>query len=192
MAHVGIFLAEGFEELEALTPADLLRRAGIETDLISVTGDRTVNGSHGIKIMSDLLFDMEKCRRLDMLILPGGMPGTVNLETADGLCRLLTEANSRNLPLAAICRAPTILGHLGILKGHTACCYPGFEEELDCADPRTDVTAVTDGNIITARGVGCAIDFSLEMISFFCGKDKARKTAGSIVYNTDRCGNGVC
>ncbi len=186
MAHAGIFLAEGFEETEAITPVDMLRRAEIQTDMISVTGSRTVTGSHGIGILADTLFKPDDCREYDMLIIPGGMPGTVNLEADRRLCALLTEYNIKNMPIAAICRAPTILGHLGILRGHSACCYPGFESELDCADPRTDVEALTDGNIITSRGAGCAIPFALEIIRYLSGKKKAADTAESIVFEVNR------
>lgn len=190
MICIGIFLADGFEETEALVPADLLRRAGIKVKLISVTGRIEVVGAHDIRVSADLLFDESECEKLDMIMLPGGMPGTVNLEACTGLCSLVKKFADRNMPLAAICRAPTILGHMGILKGRRACCYPGFEEELEGAQRITTEDAVTDGNIITSRGAGCAIPFALAVISYFDGigafgsrgTGMAGKIAKSIVY----------
>lgn len=182
MKHIGIFFAEGFEETEALIPADILKRAGLDVRLISVTGKKEVTGSHGITVITDESFDRSECEGLDMLVLPGGMPGTVNLESCKELCGLLCEHAGKDMPLAAICRAPTILGHLGLLKGHRACCYPGFEGELEGAYAVTDKKAVTDGDIITSRGAGCVFAFALEIVSYFLGKERAAQIADSVVY----------
>ena len=182
MIRIGMFFAEGFEEAEAIVPADMLRRAGIDVRLVSITGRKEVTGSHKITVTTDMLFDKKECESFDMLVLPGGMPGTVNLEKCGELCSLIREYADKNMPLAAICRAPTIFGHMGILKGRRACCYPGFENELEGAKVVTDMEAVSDGNIITSRGAGCAHAFALAIISRFMGEQKASEIARGIVY----------
>ena len=130
MKKVSIFLAEGFEEVEALTPADLLRRAGAEVTLVSIKAEKTVTGSHGISITADRLFEETDYEDADLLVLPGGMPGTLNLKACEPLLALLKEHNAKGKKLAAICAAPTVLGHAGLLNGKNATCYPGCEDGL--------------------------------------------------------------
>ena len=181
MKKVSIFLAEGFEEVEALTPADLLRRAGAEVTLVSIGDKKEVAGSHGIIITADRLFVDTDFADADLLILPGGMPGTLNLKACDPLLELLKEHNARGRKLAAICAAPTVLGHAGLLDGKHATCYPGCEEGLTGAICET-TPVVTDGTITTSRGVGTAIPFALSLIAQLYGQEKADEIAKSIVY----------
>jgi 4-methyl-5(b-hydroxyethyl)-thiazole monophosphate biosynthesis len=182
MAKVYLFLAEGFEEIEGLTVVDLLRRAGIEITTVSVTGDIHVMGSHQIIVVADALFDEIEYSEADMLVLPGGMPGTKNLEEHEGLDRLLRDFASRDKKLAAICAAPRVLGSKGLLMGKKATCYPGNEELLLGAQV-TNTAVVKDGNITTSKGMGTAIDFSLSLITTLKGSEEASRIAQAIQYS---------
>ena len=181
MKKIAVFFAEGFEEIEALTVVDLCRRAGIDTQMISVTGQQLVTGSHKITVAMDAGFNDVDFDQLDMIVLPGGMPGTKNLEAHDGLMAQVDAFYKAGKGVAAICAAPSILGHRGILKGRKACSYPGFEKELEGANVVYDNVAVSD-HVITSRGMGCAIDFSLAIIEALCGKEVAEKLAEAIIY----------
>jgi 4-methyl-5(b-hydroxyethyl)-thiazole monophosphate biosynthesis len=182
MKKTAIFLADGFEEIEALTVVDLLRRAGIEITTVSIMGRKSVTGSHNITVESDALFDETDLDSMDMLILPGGMPGTTNLDSFEPLKAKIREFDSKEKMLAAICAAPTVYGKMGLLKGRKACCFPGREPDLLGADVQTTETAI-DGHFITSRGMGTAIPFGLAIIEHFLGEDAARSMAGKIVYN---------
>ncbi len=173
-----IFLAEGFEETEAVTPIDMLRRAGLDVVTVGVTG-KTVTGSHGIPFVCDITIDKTVTDGLEMIVLPGGMPGTKNLEADKRVIELLGYCNDNDIPVGAICAAPTIPGKLGMLKGRKAVCYPGMENLLLDAQVCT-VPAVRDGNFITSRGAGTALDFSLELIRAM-SRD-ADKIAESVVW----------
>ena len=181
MKNIGIFFAEGYEEIEALTVVDMCRRAGINIQMVSVTGERMVTGSHKIAVEMDMLFEEVDFDGLDMIILPGGMPGTLNLEAHAGLMARVDDFNREGRGLAAICAAPSILGHKGLLKGRKACSYPGFEKDLEGAEVVFDSVAVSD-HVITSRGMGCAIDFSLAIISKLCGEEEAERLAKAIIY----------
>ncbi len=176
-----VFLAEGFEEVEALTPIDLLRRAGVEVITVSVTGEKTVCGSHQIPVAADLLFEEMDYEGADLLVLPGGMPGTLNLKAHEGLAGLLKEQYMAEKYVAAICAAPMVFGGLGFLQGRKASIYPGMEEELIGAEVSFDPVSV-DGHVVTSRGVGTAIPFALELISLLCGREKADQIGKAIVY----------
>ena len=130
MSRVGIFFADGFEEIEGLTVVDILRRAGIDISMISINGKKKVTGAHGIALDTDE--DIVQCDpdKLDMLVLPGGMPGTTNLAACEKLTEALKKADQEKRGIAAICAAPSMLGDLGFLKGKKAVCYPGFESRL--------------------------------------------------------------
>jgi len=154
-----VFLADGFEELEALAPVDVLRRAGIEVKTVGVTG-KTVNGAHGIPVVCDITVAEAATDNLDGIILPGGMPGTVNLEKDETLQSFIDYAAANNKIIGAICAAPSILGHKGLLKGKNAVCFSSFEKELEGAKIQ-NCPAVCDGNIVTAWGAGAALDFAL-------------------------------
>lgn len=181
MSKVYLFLAEGFEEIEALTVVDLLRRANIDIMMVSVTGKLQVTGSHRIATMAELLFENVNFEDADLLVLPGGMPGTTNLQKHEGLDRLLKEFHGKGKSMAAICAAPSVLGSKEILKGRNATCYPGFEDALIGAHMK-DTAVVTDGNITTSKGLGTAIDFSLAIIKNIKGEEEAVKIAKSIQY----------
>jgi 4-methyl-5(b-hydroxyethyl)-thiazole monophosphate biosynthesis len=182
MAKVYIFLADGFEEIEGLTVVDLLRRAKIDISMVSVTGSRKVTGSHQIMTEAEILFEETDFHDADMLVLPGGMPGTTNLMKHEGLDKLLRDFSLKGKSLAAICAAPSVLGVKGILSGKDATCYPGHEEKLLGANIK-DTVVVTDGNITTSKGMGTAIDFSLSLIKSNKGEEEARKIAGAIQYS---------
>jgi 4-methyl-5(b-hydroxyethyl)-thiazole monophosphate biosynthesis len=159
---VVLFLADGFEEIEALTPLDLLRRAGVEVVTVGL-GGREITGSHGITVKADT--DTLPDGDLNMVILPGGMPGAANLDASDMVAEALSLAHASGGYLAAICAAPMVLGHKGYLAGKRAVCFPGFEDELTGAEIAEGSFVVRDGNIITARGMGCALDFGLTLVS---------------------------
>lgn len=181
-----IFFAEGYEEVEALTVVDLLRRAGMDIDMVSLTGGQTVTGSHGITVQMDVLYQEADFERADILILPGGMPGTKNLLAHQGLKeRLVSFAADSSKKVAAICAAPSVLGEHGILKGREATCYPGFEDKLTGAAVK-EASVVTDGNVITSRGMGTAIEFAAAIIESYCGRDKADAILESIIYTAGR------
>lgn len=181
MAKAGIFFAEGYEEIEALTVVDLCRRAGVEIQMISVTGEGSVAGSHGICVKMDALLTEVDFGQLDMLILPGGMPGTRNLEGCAPLMEELDRFYAAGKWIAAICAAPSVFGHRGYLKGRKAVCYPSFEGELAGAQVLSE-KAVADGNVITGRGMGCAIPFGLIIVEKLISRAAADALAESIVY----------
>ena len=181
MSRLSIFLADGFEEMEGLTVVDMLRRAGVDVTIVSVTGSLSVTGSHQICVQADRLFEDCSFEDADMLVLPGGMPGTKNLGAHEGLTSLLRKANEKGTGIAAICAAPSVLGDLGLLNGKNAVCYPGFEERLTGASVQY-VPAVTDGNVTTSRGMGTAIPFSLELITRMVSADKAEELAKGIIF----------
>lgn len=181
MAKVYIFLADGFEEIEALTVVDLLRRANIDIVTISMTGNMLVTGSHRITTVAEALFNNLDYSDADMLVLPGGMPGTKNLGEHPGLDALLKDFAAKKKKIAAICAAPRVLGTKGLLEGKKATCYPGYEEMLQGAKiMKEDV--VVDGNIITSRGMGTAIDFSLAIIRKLKGAEEAKRISDQIQY----------
>ena len=166
-----ILLADGFEEIEALTPLDILRRAGIETVTVGI-GDKTVIGSHKIPIVCDITED-EICENgLEGIILPGGMPGTLNLEKNGTVQRFIDFCSEKGLLIGAICAAPSILGHKNLLKDKKATCFSGFEKDILGAEVLNE-PVVRDGNIITAYGAGAAFEFGFKILSFL----KDNKTA---------------
>lgn len=181
---VYMFLAEGFEEVEAIAPLDLLRRAGVQIETVSIDPDRrSVPGSHGIYVMADKSIDDINVSDAEMLILPGGAPGTVNLLECEKLMAMLDEAVSSGKRIAAICAAPAkILGAKGYLNGRVATCYPGLENMLSGA-VFTPNSVVTDGNFTTSRGLGTACEFGIELVSVLCGREKAEEIRKSVVMS---------
>jgi len=181
MSKVCVFFGTGFEEIEGLTVVDILRRQGIETDMVSVMEDKVVTGSHQIPIVTDRLIDEVDFDSVDMLVLPGGLAGTKNLEKCDKLMEQVDAFVKAEKAVCAICAAPSILGHRGHLKGKKAIVYPGFEEQLTGAEIVYE-PAVRDGNIITGRGMGCAIEFALKIVEYLADEEAARAMAKKIVY----------
>ena len=182
MRRVGNYHADGFQEIEALTVVDILRRAGIDISMISINGKKKVTGAHGIALDTDE--DIVQCDpdKLDMLVLPGGMPGTTNLAACEKLTEALKKADQEKRGIAAICAAPSVLGDLGFLKGKKAVCYPGFESRLTGAEVLA-VPVVTDGHITTSRGMGTAIAFALELTKRLKDEETAKQVGRSIIYN---------
>ena len=176
---IAVLLADGFEEVEALTPIDLLRRANLEVDLIGIEKE-TVTGAHGIRINVDTVASCADISIYDSVILPGGMPGTLNLDNASITDELLNSVISKGGRIAAICAAPLILGKRGLLEGKEAICYPGFESELLGARI-SEKSVVTDGLITTAKGMGVALEFAKELVKLFCGEDTKNKLSKAIM-----------
>ena len=181
MSRACIFLADGFEEIEALTPADLLRRAGIRVDLVAVGDSLDITGRSGITVRADMAFEDAEFEGADMLVLPGGMPGTTNLENSKELKELIGKFDSEGKRIAAICAAPSVFGHMGLLEGRKAVCYKGMEGELYGA-VIADAEAVTDGNITTSRGAGTAVEFALELIRVLLNEEMSTKVKEDIIY----------
>lgn len=173
---VYLFLGTGFEEVEAVATIDVLRRAEVELTTVSVMNERLVEGAHGVRIEADKMFNDVDCSNADMLILPGGMPGTLNLGEHLGLTTLLRDHNKKGRWIAAICAAPSILGKMHILRNQQAVCYPGFEDQLEEAFVSKDRVMVS-GNIVTSRGPGCTIEFALQLASILKGEDVANAVA---------------
>lgn len=181
MSKAAVFFGTGYEEIEALAVVDILRRAGVETPMVSITGERSVTGSHNIKVEMDALFNEVNFDELDMIVLPGGGEGTKNLEACEPLMEQVDAFVSQDKLVAAICAAPSILGHREILKGKKACSYPTFESHLEGAEVMHQ-PAVIDGNIITGRGMGAAVPFGLAVLERLQGREAAQKMAEKIVY----------
>lgn len=181
MSKVCVFFGTGYEEIEALTVVDILRRQGIDTEMVSITGERTVTGSHQIPVVMDSLIEEVDFSKADVLVLPGGGMGTRNLEACALLMDQVDAFAAAGKSLCAICAAPSILGHRGILKGKKAIAYPGFEDQLEGAIV-TYEPAVQDGNIITGRGMGCAIPFALKIVEHLSGAQASETMAKEIIY----------
>ncbi|MCR5510231.1 MAG: DJ-1/PfpI family protein [Lachnospiraceae bacterium] len=178
---VYVFLADGVEEIEALTVVDMCRRAGLDLKTVAIGRDKSVTGRSDITVEADIRLKDVDWDAADMLALPGGMPGTKNLEECDELMTHVDEMSQSGRNIAAICAAPTIFGHRGILDGRLACCYPGLEAQLSGAKVSAEPVCV-DGNVITSRGMGTAIDFSLAIITKLISAEKADEVAKSVVY----------
>lgn len=181
MSKVGVFFGTGYEEIEALAVVDLLRRADVETDMVSVMEEQTVTGSHGISVVMDKMLSEVNFEELDMIVLPGGMPGTRKLEACEPLMKQVDAFVAAGKGVCAICAAPSILGHRGHLQGKRAIAYPGFEEQLTGAEIVCE-PAVVDGNIITGRGMGCAVEFGLAIVEYLKGNDVRDSLSDKIVF----------
>lgn len=174
MGTVYVFFADGFEEMEAFTSVDVLRRAGLNVVMVTVTPDEIVRGAHGISVLCDK--NIANCDFYDasLLLLPGGLPGATTLDECEDLRKLLLKFAQENKPIAAICAAPMILGKLGLLKGKKATCYPGFDKYLDGAE-YTGAMVEKDGNFITGKGPGAAIKFALAVAEHLVGREKVKE-----------------
>lgn len=176
-----VILAEGFEETEALVPVDLLRRSGAVVTVAGL-GSKTIKGSHSITVECDITLDSASLDAYDAIVLPGGMPGSSNLAASDAVTSRVLNVFSKGGLIAAICAAPAVvLGPIGVLEGRKAVCYPGCESY----SPDTkfyDQQVLRDGNLITARGAGCAVEFGLEIVSYLSSRDEADKLALKIMY----------
>lgn len=178
---VYIFLSDGFEETEAIAPIDMIRRAKISLTTVGVTG-KVVTGSHNIPVTADITVDELDFTDADMIILPGGMPGTLNLEADKTVQAAIDFAAKNDKYIGAICAAPSILGHKGLLKGKKAICYSGFEKELIGAEIAVGEGVVQDGKIITARGAGTATLFGLKLVEALGTKQLSDSVKAAILY----------
>lgn len=177
-----VFLADGFEEIEALAPVDVMRRAGLSVTTVSVTNNQIVIGAHGIPVVADAMFDELNYTDASLLFLPGGLPGATNLEAHAGLCQLLTaKATQEDVVISAICAAPLVLGGLGLLNGKRATCYPSFEDTMQGAEYTAEKVTV-DGNIFTACGPAAAWDLGFTFVEHFCGDGKAEELRKGIQF----------
>ncbi|MCR5850092.1 MAG: DJ-1/PfpI family protein [Bacteroidaceae bacterium] len=176
-----VFLATGFEDIEALAPVDIMRRAGLDVQTVSITGERVVESAHEVGIVADLLLPDVDFSEAEMLVLPGGLPGSTNLDA----CQPLTQAIVRHFEaggaIAAICAAPLVFGHLGLLQGRRATCYPGVEPELKGAT-YTAAIVEQDGNIITGKGPGAAFEFGYTIVEFFRGEGVSQALRNGMIY----------
>ena len=175
MSKLYIFLADGFEEIEGLTVVDILRRAGVEIQMVSIMGRKELTGSHGIPVVADAVFEEVDFSDGTLFVLRWCT------EVFHALAALLKEKNAEGKRLAAICAAPSVLGGLGLLEGRRAACYPGFEEALTGAEVSFDPVVVC-GNVTTSRGMGTAIPFALALTEQLAGKEKADALAKGIIY----------
>ncbi len=183
MTKVAVILADGFEEIEALTVVDLLRRAQLYVDTVSIQDDYMVHGSHGITVQTEDMFDEVNFADIDVIVLPGGKVGTENLKADEGVRREVTSFINDNKMVAAICAAPTILADLGFVKGKRITCHPTVEMEIQGAGGvLTRLPATVDGNIVTGQAAGSAMEFALKLIEILVDKDKSEEIAGNIVY----------
>ncbi len=181
MSKIGIFMADGCEEIEGLTVVDVIRRAKMEIVTISITGKREVTGSHNVTFLADALASEVDYEELDGIVLPGGMPGTLHLGADETVNRVIREFAAAGKLVCAICAAPSVLGAAGILEGKKATCHPGFEEKLTGAVTGEE-EVVVDGNIITSRGMGTAIPFALAIVRYFKDDAAVEEIKKGLVY----------
>jgi 4-methyl-5(b-hydroxyethyl)-thiazole monophosphate biosynthesis len=180
MKKCALFLAEGFEETEAVALVDVLRRGQVMVEIVSITGNLVVCGSHQIRVNADTLFEDASFDDVDMLILPGGIPGSNNLNAFEPLKELLRKFNSQQKPIAAICAAPFILGEMGLLEGKEAICYPGYESKLTGATI-SDKRVVISGNMLTSLGLISAVDFGLAIVKYLHGDEVSTKVSAGLL-----------
>ena len=182
MAKVYVFLADGFEDVEALIPIDVLRRGGADVTTVSVSDLPLVRSAHGVNIEADIMFEQADFADADLLLLPGGMPGASNLYEHEGLCQAVLAQNAEGRRIAAICAAPAVvLGQLGVLNGHCATCYPSFEQMLEGAQYTADLVTVSD-NITTAEGPAAAFPFAYELLAQLVSPAVAEQVAEGMRY----------
>jgi 4-methyl-5(b-hydroxyethyl)-thiazole monophosphate biosynthesis len=176
------FLADGFEEVEALAVIDVCRRAGLEVTTVSIMPTEVVEGAHGVKVIADTLFSTGDYADADMLFLPGGMPGAQNLNDCEPLCQAIMQHYKAGKPLAAICAAPMVYGNLGILAGKDVTCYPGFEKFLTGANYTAALTE-QDGLFFTGKGPAAALQLGYDIVTHFCGAEMADTLKAGMMYN---------
>lgn len=184
MANIMVyfFLATGFEDIEFVAPLDILRRAGIDAKSVSITGDRVVTSAHGVGVVADCLMEEVDMKAADMLVLPGGLPGSTNLDACIPLREAILAHHVAGKPLAAICAAPMVYGHLGILRGVKATCYPGVEGELVGAE-YTGALCQVDGLFVTACGPAAAMEFGYAIVTLLGKADVAATLREGMQYN---------
>ncbi len=182
MGTIYVFLAEGFEETEALAPVDIIRRAGLQVKTVSMTGDLLVTSSHQVKIQADVLFEKADFSDLSMIFLPGGLPGATNLDAHKGLHDLIEKSYKEGKLLSAICAGPMVYGNMGLLKGRKATCYPGFDKYLEGAD-YTAALVQLDGPFTTGKGPAASMPIGYAIVERFLGKEKVAELKAGMLFN---------
>lgn len=185
MNKVAVLLANGCEEIEALTVIDVLRRGGVDVRGVSINSELLIKGSHNIHFMADELLSEQDPDMFNMVVLPGGLCGRNNLYASRAVCKLLESFSKDGKYVAAICAAPTVLGRLGLLEGKRATCYPSMEGELKGASVKMDENVVIDGNIITSQGPATAMEFSLELLRVLCGEEIMLKVRDGLLVRAN-------
>lgn len=177
------FMADGFEDIEALIPVDVLRRGGVDIKTVSITDSNIVESAHGVQMVTDVLFEEieDQLESVDLLMLPGGMPGAENLNAHEGLKKALVKQFEAGKMVAAICAAPMVLGGIGILKGKRATCYPGFEGKLEGAEYTHDLWT-TDGNVTTGEGPAAALPYAYSLLAMLTTEENAAGVAEGMRY----------
>ncbi len=183
-----VFLATGFEDIEAIAPVDIMRRAGLQVQTVSITDEKTVRSAHGIGITADMLLSEIDFQKADMLVLPGGLPGSTNLDACQPLTQAIKRHYEAGKAIAAICAAPMVFGHLGLLEGRKATCYPGVDGELRGAT-YTAAIVERDGNIITGKGPAAAFEFGYTIVDFFLGEGASTSLRQGMIYSELRIKN---
>ena len=176
------FLATGFEDIEALAPLDIIRRAGLDITTVSITDDKVVYSAHGVGVLADAILSEVDLAGADMLVLPGGLPGSTNLDECEPLRQAILKHHAEGKPLAAICAAPMVSGHLGILQGVKATCYPGVQSQLNGAEYTADIVT-KDGQFITGRGPAAAMEFGYAIAEHFLGAEAVAPLREGMIYN---------
>lgn len=179
---ITVFLATGFEEIEAIAPIDIMRRAGLDVHTVSIEDSLMVNGTHGIPVQADLMLDQVDFSKVDLMVLPGGLPGATNLDKCAALRDALSQHARQGKAIAAICAAPMVLGHLGILKNRKATCYPGVEHELEGAHCTGNLVEV-DGNIITGKGPAAAFEFGYAIVELLKSPEVSLPLRDGMIYS---------
>lgn len=182
MNPIYLFFAEGSEEVEALAVVDIVRRAGLPIQIVSVTGDLMVKSSHDVLIKADVLFENADLKNASLFVLPGGLPGAYNLYEHEGLRQAIQERYDAGQPLAAICAAPLVYGRMGLLKGLKATCYPGFDKELEGAT-YTGNFVEQDGVFITGKGPAAVFEFAYAIVAKFAGEEKVKALKDGMLYS---------
>lgn len=177
-----LFLATGFEDIEALAPLDIIRRAGLDITTVSITGEKIVYSAHGVGVVADALLADVDLNGADMLVLPGGLPGSTNLDECEPLRQAILKHHAEGKPLAAICAAPMVYGHMGILEGVKATCYPGVQGQLKGAEYTGEIVT-KDGQFITGRGPGAAMAFGYAIAEHFLGEEAVAPLREGMIYN---------
>lgn len=181
MAKVYEFLATGFEDIEALIPLDIMRRAGVDFKTVSITGDLYVESAHGVSIKADMLIEDADMSDADLIMLPGGLPGATNLNAHNGVKKAIIEQNARGKMIGAICAAPMVLGGIGLLQGRRATCYPGFEKYLEGAEYTHELCTV-DVNITTGEGPAAALPYAYTLLAALTDRQTADQVAEGMMY----------
>lgn len=182
MAKVYEFIANGFEEVEALAPVDILRRGGVDIKTVSMTGSEYVESSHGITIKADLLWEDAELSDADMLLLPGGMPGSTNLNAHEGLREALKKHHAEGKRIGAICAAPMVLAQCGILDNKKATCSPGFEQYFNASTTYTGELVQEDGNVITGEGPAASFPYAYRILSYFISEEAVKDLQTKMQY----------